>query len=83
MMITVTPRCLHDDGWSSQGQPFVGRHVVVSKDHVTLDGEVVIRRDRRAKVNRQDGHPWITDALGRLREPILIGWTTFSVEVEP
>jgi hypothetical protein len=51
-----------------------GQHVIVGHFGVILDGKHVIVRDRRMKVNREPGHPWI--AFGR-------GWTSFTVDVEP
>jgi len=83
MKIIVTPECRHEDGWSDHGQPFTGQHVVVSLHGVCLDGEWVIRRDRRAIRNREPGHPWLTDNGHFEPDPRNIGWTTFRVEVTP
>lgn len=73
MRIEVTPECLHPDGFRDHGVPLVGQHVIVSSEGVCLDGEWVIKRDRRAKKNREPGHPWIAE----------VPWTGFSVRVEP
>lgn len=75
MKVIVTPECNHDSTWYDHGEPFVGRHVLVSSEGVCLDGVWVIRRDRRMKTNRMQGHPWLTDDEGP--------WTTFTVDVQP
>lgn len=43
------------------GDPYEGQHLIVSPWGVWVDGEQVIYRDRRMKVNREPGHPWIAD----------------------
>jgi len=95
MKVSVTPVCTHrasiDDKdqwsgpieWTSQGEPFEGRSMTVTLDGVWVDGQQVIRRDRRSKKDRQPGHHWLTSnghADPNLRN---IGWTGFRVEVEP
>lgn len=84
MKITVTPECRHEDGWTDHGEPFTGQHVVVSLDGVCLDGEWIIRRDKRAIRNREPGHPWFTTDYNNSRtDDARTGWTTFRVEVIP
>jgi hypothetical protein len=56
----------------------VGQHVVVSSHGVIVDGVWVLRKDRRAKKNRQAGHPWLTEVGGNYKH-----WTTFAVNVDP
>lgn len=85
--VTVTPECWHKPNetgtrYISTGQPFVGSHAVISQHGVILDGVTVIARDHRAKVNREAGHPWVTDN-GRVIRDNLIPWTGFQVTVEP
>ena len=74
MKVTVTPICSHPDGYSNSGDRLVGQHAIISRDGVWLDGEKVVSRDRRAKVNREAGHPWIAGVTT---------WTGFRVDVEP
>lgn len=79
MKVYVTPVDIHPvEGHPvphyDRGEPFEGSHLVVTRDAVIVDGEVVIRRDRRAKVSRTPGHPWLTAGN--------VFWTGFSVEVE-
>lgn len=85
MKITVTPECKHASvgtgRYVSSGQPFVGRHVVISADGVSLDGDMVVKRERRPRSQREAGHLWTTDN-GR-PEYNLIPWTGFRVTVEP
>lgn len=85
MKITVTPECRHEDsGWTSVGSPFFGKkHVFVGTSGVRLDGEWVIKRDRRAISKRLPGHPWLTDNGHPDPSYSKVGWTTFRVEVEP
>lgn len=83
MRVTVTPICRHADGWTSQGLPFVGSHVIVSRNGVILDGEHVIRRDRRAIVNREKGHPWVSEGVHPDPRYRTVVWTSFDIEVKP
>lgn len=99
MKVTVTPLCDHREARRrdptyrpvdenernhyGNGEPIVGRHLVVSRDGVWVDGQPVVLRDRRAKVNRTPGHPWVTSNGHPDSRYSRIGWTGFSVEVEP
>ena len=71
--VSVTPFCLHADGWSDHGEAYEGTHLVVNHQGVWVDGEQVIYRDRRARVNREKGHPWLADGAP---------YSGFSVSVE-
>ncbi len=81
MRVTATPICHHEDGWTSSGEPFAGSHLIVGSDGVWIDMVHVIKRDRRAKRNREPGHPWRTN--NGSAEYNAIGWTSFHVTVEP
>ena len=59
-------------------RPFVGSHLIVSADGVWLDGDRLVERDRRMKVNRVPGHPWIM--ADRLND---VTWQSFRIEVDP
>lgn len=88
MKITITPTCEHRTpegslGYTGSGEPMVGRHVVISAEHVILDGDCVIVRDRRLKRNREPGHPWLTTTTPRLGHRDFAVWTGFRVTVEP
>lgn len=99
MRVTVTPLCDHREArlrdpayrpvdeternHFSHGAPLVGRHAVVSRDGVWLDGKPVLRRDRRAKVDRIPGHPWVISNGHPDPRYQRIGWTSFRIEVEP
>jgi hypothetical protein len=52
-----------------------GQHLVVGSTGVMVDLRPVLTKDRRRRVNRVAGHPWV-DKHGNV-------WTGFSVEVEP
>lgn len=83
MKVTVTPTCRHEDGWTSSGEPMTGSHVIVSREGVWLNRVKVIRRDRRMHANRTPGHPWLSSNDHPDPAYRNIGWTSFSVEVEP
>ena len=79
MKITVTPICQHprvlgEEPFYGSGASYVGQHVVISTWGVWIDGESVIQRDRRIKVNREPGHNWIAEGAP---------WTGFQVDVDP
>lgn len=67
----------HDGDFSDHREPFVGSHLVVSADGVWLDRKQVLIKDRRRKVNRVPGHPWMTVEA----DPTY--WTGFTITVEP
>lgn len=88
MKIIVTMECRHDDGYSNH-ETVEGKLAVIHRDGVILDRLPVVWRDRRAKKNREAGHPWISSKRGPEWEDHpqhvheIEAWTTFSVRVEP
>lgn len=76
--VSVTPFCLHADGWSDHGTSITGKHLVVHNDGAYVDHNPAVIRDRRMKVNREQGHPWLTGAYTTDRK----AWTGFYVTVE-
>ncbi len=88
MRITVTPIDIHPaeghpEPHSGRGEPIIGKHsVIVHARGVWLDGVQVIAKDRRAKKNRQVGHPWLTSRRRPNDNRFEINWTSFTVEVE-
>lgn len=76
---TVTAECHHPvdghpekyDDWHELA---TGTSITANSDYVIVDGEIVLRRDRRMKKNRIPGHPWL-DEDG-------LYYTTFDIRVE-
>jgi hypothetical protein len=58
--VRAVPMDSHPDGYHHSGEAY-GTHLVVNHQGVWVDGEHVIQRDRRAKVNRTPGHPWLAE----------------------
>lgn len=87
MKITVTLLCRHDDGYSNH-EDLMGSHAVISARGVLLDGKPVVWRDRRARKNREAGHPWVSSPRDQYMadEPYhqrqFEAWTGFSINVE-
>lgn len=91
MKVSVTPHCRHyveDRGERhldhfSEGVPVIGQRLMVTPDGAWVDGQPVVLRDRRAKVNREPGHPWTSSNSHPDPRYRRINWTGFSVDVEP
>jgi len=75
--VYVRPVCDHswigDNTFTNSGKAYEGTHLIVNHQGVWVDGQQVIYRDRRAKVNREKGHPWLAEGAP---------YTGFLVSVE-
>lgn len=90
MKVSVTPHCNHrdvpgapDPSYIGSGLTVTGQHAVISRNGVYIDGQPIILRDRRAKRNRSVGHPWVSSTGYPDKRIDGIGWTGFSISVEP
>jgi len=85
MKVVVTPRDDHPvEGHPGEhhdrGLPFTGHTVFVGSDGVLVDGDWVIKRDRRPKGDQLTGHHWLTHGIAM---GWAVNWTGFTVEVQP